>query len=557
MSERRGPGGGRGASSASPGDGAAAPARRGSGNAASHRVSCAPCLAHIRRDDAPGYDELINYTRARDKDQVQCVMCGRRPGAFVVIPRQNKDVCRECDRVIWYQKASDVYFKWCKGCKRFLNLVRFGDKTEAAKCEKCRQRGRQSYLLKKTKANGQTAAKDAEHGLATPGGAAAGSKAGALSARGAKGSSSRKSLPLREAPLAEVRLLSRRRPRSASEGNWFEASQGGRPVLVRLSGDASPPPSGRRRGPAAGKIVRGVLVSQSVGSRRVRTLSQSFGSPLEAFSSSFGQRRASLPAGGAEGLLGGRARDERKRKRAFSCSSIEEESAASPSTRRPRTSSVTELAIVAERMLQEEAERDLLAETSEAAPSPQTDGVAATSTPPRRGDAESSEEDEAAGTLATLSSQGSTPPAARAPEDGSKLCPALYELASVHTRIIQLEEDAQKVPQLLEKLSTQSADLLHWRSQCETLEAELARNRGEYSALLEELKQVRQQLSSLKEQSSETGTDSEAPSDAVKPEDKEASPALSESNVKRHAMAESSPGSVAALGGAAAGADGA
>ena len=48
-------------------------------------------MAH--KTDAPTYEELINYQRAKDKDDVRCVMCGLPPGC-VVIPRQNKDVCK-------------------------------------------------------------------------------------------------------------------------------------------------------------------------------------------------------------------------------------------------------------------------------------------------------------------------------------------------------------------------------------------------------------------------------------------------------------------------------
>jgi len=118
---------------------------------ASQPVQTPSDLKTISRDDAPAYEDLINFPRARDKEQAQCVMCGRRPGASVVIPRQNKDVCKDCDRQIWQHGKTLVFFKWCKGCKRFLNLVRFGDRLSAAKCEKCRHRARQSYMAKKTK----------------------------------------------------------------------------------------------------------------------------------------------------------------------------------------------------------------------------------------------------------------------------------------------------------------------------------------------------------------------------------------------------------------------
>ena len=71
----------------------------------------------------------------------------RRGGA--VIPKQNKDVCRECDKALWRHCASDIHFKWCKGCKRFRNLVAFAEKLAASKCDRCRERGRQGYMRRK------------------------------------------------------------------------------------------------------------------------------------------------------------------------------------------------------------------------------------------------------------------------------------------------------------------------------------------------------------------------------------------------------------------------
>ena len=110
-----------------------------------------PTHNSIRKEDAPCYDDLINYPRAKDKDEVRCVMCGNPPGANCVIPRQNKDVCKECDKSTWQHTATHAYFKWCKGCKKFIALACFIEKLDAAKCDKCRERGRQSYLLRKGK----------------------------------------------------------------------------------------------------------------------------------------------------------------------------------------------------------------------------------------------------------------------------------------------------------------------------------------------------------------------------------------------------------------------
>ena len=59
------------------------------------------------------------------------------------------DVCRECDKALWRHCASDIHFKWCKGCKRFRNLVAFAEKLAASKCDRCRERGRQGYMRRK------------------------------------------------------------------------------------------------------------------------------------------------------------------------------------------------------------------------------------------------------------------------------------------------------------------------------------------------------------------------------------------------------------------------
>merc|ERR1711939_1261374 len=97
-------------------------------------------------------------------DDLRCVMCGLKPHPqdkdlnafgessdphYCIIPRQNKDVCKECDKGTWLHIDTNQYFKWCKGCKKFLKLVDFFQKLDASKCDKCRERGRQSYIHKK------------------------------------------------------------------------------------------------------------------------------------------------------------------------------------------------------------------------------------------------------------------------------------------------------------------------------------------------------------------------------------------------------------------------
>eukprot|EP00608_Synchroma_pusillum_P000594 CAMPEP_0198443074 /NCGR_PEP_ID=MMETSP1452-20131203/69297_1 /TAXON_ID=1181717 /ORGANISM="Synchroma pusillum, Strain CCMP3072" /LENGTH=173 /DNA_ID=CAMNT_0044163699 /DNA_START=21 /DNA_END=539 /DNA_ORIENTATION=+ len=101
------------------------------------------------RGELPSYAELINYPRStRDKHAVRCVMCGLGQDSCVV-PRQNKGVCKTCDVTIWRHCPSGCIMKFCKGCKKFLNIDLFGEKTDAAKCERCRERGRKSYIMRK------------------------------------------------------------------------------------------------------------------------------------------------------------------------------------------------------------------------------------------------------------------------------------------------------------------------------------------------------------------------------------------------------------------------
>jgi hypothetical protein len=116
--------------------------------------------------DAPShpllYEDLINYPRTRGKAHARrCVMCGRLASgtdAACSIPLQNKDVCKRCDTGIWHHEKTKQHFKWCKGCKKFLHAHFFREKLlkcatkyakQPSKCDKCRERGRQSYMSKR------------------------------------------------------------------------------------------------------------------------------------------------------------------------------------------------------------------------------------------------------------------------------------------------------------------------------------------------------------------------------------------------------------------------
>ena len=110
------------------------------------------------------YEDLINFPRSRGKARARrCVMCGLLASgddssATCSIPLQNKDVCKRCDTGIWFHVATAEHFKWCKGCKKFLHVVAFQEKLskcvtkyskQPSKCDRCRERGRQSYMSKR------------------------------------------------------------------------------------------------------------------------------------------------------------------------------------------------------------------------------------------------------------------------------------------------------------------------------------------------------------------------------------------------------------------------
>ena len=119
-------------------------------------ISDVPDAALERNDESLTNDAVTNYARAAKGGCQSCVMCGCGASKGVVIPRQNKDVCRDCDKSMWQHKQTECFFKWCKGCKNFLQVGSFSQKLDAAKCDRCRERGRTSYLLKKRTTSGTT-----------------------------------------------------------------------------------------------------------------------------------------------------------------------------------------------------------------------------------------------------------------------------------------------------------------------------------------------------------------------------------------------------------------
>lgn len=99
--------------------------------------------------------DVMNYGRIPDAYQSgscikaipsQCIMCGR---CDVLIPCQNKNICKLCDSAFWLHLSLQKVFKFCKGCKNFFFLEEFTDKPRGTKCEKCRQRGKELYHMKK------------------------------------------------------------------------------------------------------------------------------------------------------------------------------------------------------------------------------------------------------------------------------------------------------------------------------------------------------------------------------------------------------------------------
>ena len=111
------------------------------------------------REDNLEFRTLLNFEKVGRGEQKRCVMCGRvaeaedrrRAGCepqTCVIPKQCKDVCDACTKSTWRHRVTDVYFKWCQGCKKFRSIPAFANKRHTAKCDACRKRGREGYHKK-------------------------------------------------------------------------------------------------------------------------------------------------------------------------------------------------------------------------------------------------------------------------------------------------------------------------------------------------------------------------------------------------------------------------
>ena len=80
-------------------------------------LGCGGCGWLCRRGSPePGSDCPLSRRNTRSS-AIHCVMCGRQPNStdmtgnapgMIVIPRQNKDVCRECDKALWRHAESSM-----------------------------------------------------------------------------------------------------------------------------------------------------------------------------------------------------------------------------------------------------------------------------------------------------------------------------------------------------------------------------------------------------------------------------------------------------------------
>jgi hypothetical protein len=97
------------------------------------------------------WNGLCDSTTKQGRLQGDTELTPKKKHKFIPPHTPNCLFLQECDKSTWVHSVSNVYFKWCKGCKKFLRLGCFSEKLDAAKCDRCRERGRQSYLLKKGK----------------------------------------------------------------------------------------------------------------------------------------------------------------------------------------------------------------------------------------------------------------------------------------------------------------------------------------------------------------------------------------------------------------------
>ena len=114
-----------------------------------HRLVNFPCHSQRRgRSKTVATKEgLAPPTEDNNAVHSCCVMCGeKRPGmvenarvdgapcadsgAPIIIPKQNKGLCTQCDVAVWVVAESGRKIKWCKGCKNFKPWSGFGDKGE-------------------------------------------------------------------------------------------------------------------------------------------------------------------------------------------------------------------------------------------------------------------------------------------------------------------------------------------------------------------------------------------------------------------------------------------
>jgi len=135
----------------------------------------------------PEFTALVNFPSHMSQKQTVnlpegmrcCVMCGQAcrcssaknkkgskadlnrkgvSGQYALIPTQNKGLCTQCDVNVWIASGSNLEIKWCKGCKNFRPWAAFGEKGQATKCVRCRDRQREKYAAQKEEKDKRKAA---------------------------------------------------------------------------------------------------------------------------------------------------------------------------------------------------------------------------------------------------------------------------------------------------------------------------------------------------------------------------------------------------------------